>query len=102
MHVRPPLPIACLLIAVCGTPSLDSAGTRRNALVSAFSTLQAESYDAMEGIVDAGTHIGYLDNGDWVKYSGVDFVTGAGSVQLRVAVDAPYAGSRIRAQATFR
>ena len=95
MRVRPPLPIACLLIAVCGTPSLDSAGTRRNALVSAFSTLQAESYDAMEGIVDAGTHIGYLDNGDWVKYSGVDFVTGAGSVQLRVAVDAPYAGSRI-------
>lgn len=63
---------------------------------SAFSTIEAESYNAMAGIVRSGSYIGYLDAGDWVKYSAIDFGSGASQVALRVAVAPDYAGQQIQ------
>lgn len=63
---------------------------------NAFSPIEAESYDAMSGIVRSGSYIGYLDEGDWVKYGTVDFEGGASAVSIRVAVDPAYAGRQIQ------
>ncbi|MFJ8272054.1 beta-1,3-glucanase family protein [Streptomyces sp. NPDC094154] len=48
--------------------------------VSAYSTIQAESYSAQSGTmtescsdVGGGSDVGYISNGDWLKYSSVDF-----------------------------
>ena len=62
----------------------------------AFSTIEAEAYDAMSGIVRSGGHIGYVDAGDWVKFSAVDFGEGAHSVAVRVAVAPDYAGRQVQ------
>ena len=47
---------------------------------SAYSTIQAESFNAQQGVgVEActdtggGQNIGWLANGDWVRYNGIDF-----------------------------
>ncbi|RED94649.1 carbohydrate-binding protein [Marinoscillum furvescens] len=37
-----------------------------------FSTVQAESFNSMSGIVDEGTNIGYIHDGDWAMYSNID------------------------------
>ena len=62
----------------------------------AFSVIEAEGYDAMSGIVRSAGHIGYVDAGDWVKFSAVDFANGATSVAVRVAVAPEYAGRQIQ------
>ncbi|MEU6537165.1 beta-1,3-glucanase family protein [Streptomyces sp. NPDC047000] len=48
--------------------------------VSAYSTIQAESYSAQSGTTTescsdtgGGSDVGYIANGDWLKYSSVDF-----------------------------
>ncbi|MFF9126498.1 beta-1,3-glucanase family protein [Streptomyces sp. NPDC014889] len=48
--------------------------------VSAYSTIQAESYSAQYGTTTescsdsgGGSDVGYISNGDWLKYSSVDF-----------------------------
>ncbi len=48
----------------------SSSGTR-----SAYSTIQAESYNAQSGIVPGTDQIGYIANGDWARYDNVDFGT---------------------------
>jgi hypothetical protein len=61
--------------------------------VSAFSTIQAESFSAQSGTaVEAcsdtggGQDVGWLANGDWLKYSGVNFGSGgATGFSARVA-----------------
>ena len=50
----------------------------------------------MSGIVHSGTYIGYVDGGDWARYAGVDFGSGVGAVEIRVAVAAGYAGKQIQ------
>jgi Beta-1,3-glucanase/Carbohydrate binding module (family 6) len=48
--------------------------------VSAYSTIQAESYSAQSGTTTencsdsgGGSDVGYISNGDWLKFSSVDF-----------------------------
>ena len=54
--------------------------------VSAFETIEAESYAAQEGIVTedlstGGQNIGFVENGDWAMYRKLDFGEGASSVK---------------------
>ncbi|GAA1810629.1 carbohydrate-binding protein [Luedemannella flava] len=49
-------------------PTSSSSGTR-----SAYSTIQAESFNAQSGVVAGADQIGYLANGDWARYDNVDF-----------------------------
>ncbi|VUD67446.1 Endo-1,4-beta-xylanase Z [Thalassocella blandensis] len=58
----------------------------------AFSRIEAESFDAMSGIqtentTDAGggANVGWIEQGDWLRFNAVDFGSGAGSVNARVA-----------------
>jgi len=58
------------------TPTVTPTGGSRNA----YSTLQAEAYDGQSGTtVEAttdtggGSDVGYIANGDWLLYRGVDF-----------------------------
>jgi beta-glucanase (GH16 family) len=51
---------------------------------SAYGTIQAESYNAQSGVQTEGTsdsgggqNIGWLANGDWARYNGIDFGNGA-------------------------
>lgn len=43
-----------------------------------FSTIQAENYTSMSGIVNEGTNIGYIHNGDWAMYSNIDLTCATG------------------------
>jgi len=60
---------------------------------SAYSTIEAESFNAQQGVgVEActdtggGQNIGWLANGDWARYNGIDFGgTPAGQFVARVA-----------------
>ena len=60
---------------------------------SAYTTLQAESFNAQSGTqtetttdTGGGQDVGYIANGDWLQYNGVDFsATAARNVQVRVA-----------------
>ncbi|MFF5225472.1 carbohydrate-binding protein [Dactylosporangium sp. NPDC000521] len=51
------------------TPTATQTGGGR----SAYSTIQAESYNAQSGVVAGSDQIGYLANGDWTRYDNVDF-----------------------------
>jgi beta-glucanase (GH16 family) len=39
----------------------------------AYALIQAESFDAQSGVVVEGSHIGFLRNGDWARFDGVEF-----------------------------
>ena len=57
---------------------------------SAFSQIEAESYDTQSGIQtescgEGGQNIGYIENGDYAVYNNIDFEGGAVSFQARVA-----------------
>lgn len=59
---------------------------------SAFEQIEAESFDAMEGIrtedtsdAAGGQNIGFVENGDYVMYKRLDFGDGAQSVTLRAS-----------------
>lgn len=61
---------------------------------NAFSVIQAQTFDEMSGIEveptedDSGDeNIGYISDGDWVKYANVNFQDGASSVNIRAASD---------------
>jgi hypothetical protein len=48
---------------------------------SAFSQIEAESFNAQSGVIteastESGQNIGAVNNGDWVQYNNVDFGTG--------------------------
>jgi len=58
--------------------------------VSAFENIEAESYQAQEGIQTedmegGGQNIGYIENGDWAVYRNISFGTGAKSFKARMA-----------------
>jgi arabinoxylan arabinofuranohydrolase len=68
------------------TPSSISTPKPR----SAFSQIEAESYDNQSGIQtetcdEGGENIGYIENEDYVVYRQVDFDNGAAGFQARVA-----------------
>ena len=57
---------------------------------SAFSQIEAESYNTQSGIQtescgEGGQDIGYIENGDYVVYNNIDFGSGATGFQARVA-----------------
>jgi hypothetical protein len=47
--------------------------------------IQAESYADMNGVSNFGSAIGGLNNGSWVKYSGVNLGSGYGTLRFRFA-----------------
>lgn len=57
--------------------------------------LQAEAFSTMQGVVDTGGGIGFCDNGDWVKFSGVNLGIGRGMFAANLAVPSEYAGQKI-------
>lgn len=57
---------------------------------SAFTQIEAESFDNQQGVqtetcTEGGENVGYIENGDYVSYSNIDFGTGAAGFQARVA-----------------
>lgn len=62
---------------------------------NAFATIEAESLNAQQGLKVVSNLFGYFDQGDWAKYTAVNFGSGATSVDLRVAVDNASAGKTI-------
>jgi endo-1,4-beta-xylanase len=64
--------------------------TPTNGPRSAYSQIEAESYNTQSGIQtescgEGGQNIGYIENGDYVVYNSIDFGTGATGFQARVA-----------------
>ncbi|MDE5563613.1 MAG: carbohydrate-binding protein, partial [Oscillospiraceae bacterium] len=62
---------------------------------SAFEQIEAEAYDAMEGIraedtsdATGGQNIGFIENGDYVMYKRLDFQEGAHSFTVRASGNA--------------
>jgi hypothetical protein len=58
--------------------------------ISAFSQIEAESYNTQSGIQtescgEGGQNIGYLENGDYTVYNNINFGNGATGFQARVA-----------------
>ncbi len=58
--------------------------------ISAFTKIEAESYYTQSGIQtetcsEGGQNVGYIENGDYMVFQNVDFGSGAGSFQARVA-----------------
>ncbi|MDG0811509.1 carbohydrate-binding protein [Cohnella rhizosphaerae] len=60
--------------------------------LSAFNQIEAEAYNGQSGIqteptsdAGGGSNVGFIDNGDYLTFNGVDFGSGASSVQARVA-----------------
>ncbi len=67
---------------------------------SAFERIEAESFNEQSGIktetckdVDGVQNIGYIENGDWVKYGLLNFGEGASKFEIRVASQAKEAGT---------
>jgi len=58
--------------------------------ISAFTQIEAESFKNQQGVqtetcIEGGENLGYIENGDYVSYSNIDFGTGAAGFQARVA-----------------
>jgi beta-glucanase (GH16 family) len=75
------------------TPTPTPPGGERDA----YGTIEAESFDAQSGVdvettsdSGGGSNIGWLADGDWVRYDNVDFgAAGATQFRARVASGAP-------------
>lgn len=64
---------------------------------SLFYGLEAEAAAAYHNIERFATEIGYVDEGDWLRYDKVDFGAGVETLLARVAVPAAEAGKQIEA-----
>lgn len=69
------------------TPSPETANVPA---ISAFETIEAESFSSQSGVVaedctEGGQNIGYIENGDYVMFRKVDFEDGARSFTARIA-----------------
>jgi Carbohydrate binding module (family 6) len=79
------------------TPPTSPSTTPPAGNRDAYSTIQAESYDSQSGTVTeattdtgGGSDVGYIANGDWLGYKGVNFGTSAANQFVaRVASGAP-------------
>jgi len=61
--------------------------------LSAFTQIEAESFSSQSGIQveassEGGQNVGFIDNGDYISFAGVDFGSGAASFRARVASNA--------------
>ncbi|GEM_PF-1065876 len=68
----------------------DKAGISNSSTRSAYEQIEAESYSRHLGIQcedcsEGGQDVGFIENGDYVVYSNIDFENGAGSFKARVA-----------------
>jgi len=62
----------------------------------ATATIAAKSYDAMSGAHDHADKIGYLDEGDWVRFGGLDFGSaGVNGFTAEISVPDDHAGRTI-------
>ncbi len=71
-------------------PAPSPTGTR-----SARSTIAAISFSAGSGVRSDGYWLGYLNGGDWAKYSGINFGAGVSRFVVRLALANSAAGGRI-------
>ncbi|NDA26213.1 MAG: glycosyl hydrolase family protein, partial [Verrucomicrobia bacterium] len=60
--------------------TVRSAGSSTVPAVAGKASVSASSYSAMQGVQVQGGVVEFFDGGDWLKYSGVDFGSGATSV----------------------
>lgn len=60
------------------TPSCSSG-------FDAFFTIQAEAFCNQFGVVDETTNVGYIENGDWIKFDDIDFGNGAQSFNVNAS-----------------
>lgn len=72
---------------------VGSGGGSGSGNINPYTTVQAENYSAMSGVQtetcsEGGLNVGYIENGDWIRFDGVDFGTGATGVSVRVASNA--------------
>ena len=92
--------VTAVAIDVGGNETRSAARTltvkNLSATIDAFAPIEAESFDGMSGITTTATHIGYVDAGDWVKYSDVNFGSGVSTVNVRLAVAPEFAGKQIQ------
>jgi hypothetical protein len=77
--------------------SLLTASPALSANQSAGNLIEAETFDAMQGVVNGGTDVGSVDGaeGDWIMYAQTDFGTGISGFSAWVAVTAEYAGRNL-------
>ncbi|MBN2352982.1 MAG: glycoside hydrolase family 3 C-terminal domain-containing protein [Spirochaetales bacterium] len=78
-----------------GTPSfsvspLDGIRNKLKAPQHAFIRIKAESFSDQSGIKtgpcrEGGRNVGYVNEGDWVKFAAIDFADGCSGVEVRVA-----------------
>ncbi|HJO96322.1 MAG TPA: family 16 glycosylhydrolase [Victivallales bacterium] len=64
-------------------------------LISADSIINAGNYTAMEGVKLEDGGIGWLDDGDWVKYENIEFTEDYTFLRLNIACDDGYEGGEI-------
>jgi pectinesterase len=58
--------------------------------ISAFSTIEAESYSSMSGVQtetcsEGGLDVGFIHNSDWIRFGSVNFGSGVSGFSARVA-----------------
>ena len=75
------------------SPESDTPAQPSVPAVSAFETIEAESYSDSEGIqtedtAGGGQNIGFIENGDWAMYRKVDFGDGAWSFKGNISGNA--------------
>jgi hypothetical protein len=99
-HIQDGAPTSWTISLGAGAGSGTGSGGSGGATTSAYSTIQAESYSAQSGTSTescsdsgGGTDVGWISNGDWLKFSSVDF--GSSSPNQFIARLASGAGSGI-------
>lgn len=63
---------------------------------SAIATIAATSYTDASGVTNIGDVVGYLQNGDWIHYAGLDFGTGVTTFTANFSAPAGNAGQPIQ------
>ncbi|MFF2093011.1 carbohydrate-binding protein [Paenibacillus sp. NPDC058174] len=86
--------VALLLVTMALKPSSALAA-------SAFTQTAASSYSAQSGIQleassEGGQNVAFIDNGDYLRFDGVDFGTGANAFNARVASNASGGAIEVR------
>ncbi len=83
---------AAMGVGALSTPAfVETAKAATTPLFNGFDVLQAEVYSALNGSIHTETcregdlDLGFIVNGDWVKYTAVDFGGGADQITARVS-----------------
>ena len=91
-----PSPGAINAPAAVQTPPPVATPTPAPASVNAFSNITAQNFNATRGTLNIPSAVGWLDNGDYIEYSNLNFGNGATTFSASVAVDPAYAGQQIQ------